>query len=128
MLAFIKRHEKWFDLIVFGSSGVLMFVYTPFPVLQSLAQSPFFYFLGPAAGPAANFVISSIGGGCGLVAVKTAIASASYIHDRHQSRDVHPQVLPADNELHHNIGSFFVSSSVLGQIADTEKVNQHSPH
>lgn len=94
MISFIKRHEGWLNYIVFGSSSVVLFIYTPFSVMQRLAQSVFFNFLGPGAGAAANLTVATVGGAISVVGVNGIARVALYVHEHHQTQLIHPQPTP----------------------------------
>ena len=94
MISFIKRHEGWLNYIMFGSSSVVLFIYTPFSVVQRLAQSVFFNFLGPGAGAAGNLTISTLGGAVTVVGAKGVGRVVMYLHDHGQLRQIYPSLAP----------------------------------
>jgi len=95
MFSFIRRHEGWLNYIIFSSSTVVLFIYTPFSVVQRLAQSVFFNFLGPGAGAAANLTISTLGGAVTVVGAKGVGSVVMYLYDHGQLRQIYPALAPA---------------------------------
>jgi hypothetical protein len=124
MIAFIKKHEGWFDFVVFGSSSALLFIYTPFPLIQSLAQSPFFYFLGPAAGPGANLMLSTIGGSVALLSLKGLGVCMKQIHEQHQAHTVYPEELTGAVAFTQNHRLFPAEQPDEEQVDDGERLSE----